>query len=207
MPKLVQPTERERILAFTINNELVRACELRRLGVSGTAIASAVQDGILRKGHRGLYLSQGSSPEMYVELAEISKRYPEHPICLNSALAFYGVTVLLPRAIWIAIPASCWKPQSAKPPVDAVRFREPYYSEGRVTHKIQGVQVTMYSIEKTLADAFRNPKLVRLPVAIESLRNTIEDGLARPLEILRAAKKFGALKKMKPYVEALTTYA
>ena len=207
MPKLVEPTERERIVTFTKTNELVRACELRRLGVSGTAIASAVQDGILRKGHRGLYLSQGSSPEMYVELAEISKRYPEHPICLNSALAFYGVTVLLPRAIWIAISTSCWKPRSAKPPVDAVRFREPYYSEGRVTHKIQGVSVTMYSIEKTLADAFRNPRLVRLPVAIESLRNTIEDGLATPLEILQAARKFGAIKKMKPYVEALATFA
>lgn len=207
MPEFLEPTERERILAFTKKNELVRACELRRLGVSGTAIASAVQDGILRTASRGLYLSQGSSPEMYVELAEIAKRYPEHPICLNSALAFYGVTVLLPRAIWIAISASCWKPQSASPPVDAVRFREPYYSEGRVTHTIQGVKVTMYSIEKTLADAFRNPKLVGLPVAIESLRNTIEYGLATQMEILRAARKFGVLKRMKPYVEALTTYA
>ena len=207
MPELVKPTERERILAYTKKNDLVRASELRRLGVSGTAIASAVREGILGHTSRGLYLAQDSFPEMYVQMAEISKRHPNHPICLNSALAFYGVTVLLPRGIWIAISASCWKPQSSRPAINPVRFREPYYSEGRVTHQIQGVDVTMYSIEKTLADAFRNPKLVRLPVAIESLRSTIEDGLATPMDILRAARKFGALKRMKPYVEALTTYA
>ena len=207
MPKLVEPTERERILAFTKTNDLVRASELRRLGVSGTAIASAVREGILRKSSRGIYLAKDSFPEMYVQMAEISMRHPNHPICLNSALAFYGVTVLLPRGIWIAISASCWKPRSSRPAIDPIRFREPYYSEGRVTHQIQGVGVTMYSIEKTLADAFRNPKLVSLPVAIEALRNTIEGQLATPLDILRAARKYGALKKMKPYIEALTTYA
>lgn len=200
-------TEREKILAHTKNNELIRANELRRLGVSGTAIASAVVEGILRKVSRGVYLSKDSSPEMYVQFAEVAKRHPDHPICLNSALAFYGVTVLLPERIWVAISATSWKPQYSKPTIKPVRFREPYYSEGRVTHKIQGIDVTMYSIEKSLADAFRNPKLVGLSVAIESLRNTIEDKLATPLDILKTARKFGVLNRMKPYVEALTTYA
>ena len=188
-------------------NELVRASELRRLGISATSITRAVKLGILRKISRGLYISADCMPDIHFNLAEVAILYPMHPICLNSALAYYDVTDLLPRKIWIAISASSWKPRMAAPSIDTVRFREPYYSEERVTHSINGVDVSMYSLEKTLADSFRNSRLVRRPVAIEALRNSIEQQKCTLRDILIVAKRYGAFNIMKPYVEALTTYA
>lgn len=207
MPKISGPTERERITAYIEKNEIVRAKEFRQLGISGTSIAKAVQDGIITQRCRGLYISRNSIPEMYFEFAEIAKRFPRYPICLDSALFFYGVTVLIPHRVWIAIPASGWKPQDSEPHMETVRFREPYFSEDRTSFRINGVNVLVYSLEKTLVDSFRNPKLVRRPVAIEALRTALEEKKTTSFKIRKAAEKYGAYRVMLPYLDALTTYA
>lgn len=207
MPKNTNQTERKKIVTFMRENDLVRASDLRRIGVSATSIANAVQAGVIVQHRRGLYLSEDSVPELHFDFAEVAKRYPNYPICLDSALVFYGVTVLLPDSVWIAIPASGWKPRVSEPLIESIRFREPYFSDDRTTHTINGVDVVVYSLEKTLADAFRNPKLVRRPVAIEALRTTLEEKKSTPFDIREAAEKYGAYKIMLPYLEALTTYA
>ena len=207
MLKIINPTEREKIIAHMKKNDLVRAKEFRQLGISGTSVASAVREGIITQHRRGLYMSGDSIPEMHFEFAEIAKKFPNYPICLDSALFFYGVTALIPHRIWIAISASGWKPQRTEPLMETIRFREPYFSEERNTYKINGVEVSVYSLEKTLADSFRNPKLVRRPVAIESLRTALEEKKTTPFDIRKVAEKYGAYRVMLPYLDALTTYA
>ena len=51
-----------------------------------------------------------------------------------------------------------------------MRFREPYLTNGIETQSIRGVEVRVYSIPKTIADAFRNPKLVDRSVTIEAMK-------------------------------------
>jgi hypothetical protein len=60
-------------------------------------------------------------------------------------------------------------------------------------------------VPKTLADMFRNPKLVDRSVAIEGLRAALEQRKATPAEISQAAIEGGAWSTMKPYLEALTS--
>lgn len=207
MQKITNTTEREKIIAHIEKNELVRAKEFRQLGISGTSIANAVREGIITQHHRGLYMSGNGIPDMHFEFAEIAKRFPGYPICLDSALFFYGVTVLVPHRIWVAISASGWNPQVTEPLIETIRFREPYFSDDRTSVCVNGVNVLIYSLEKTLADSFRNPKLVRRPVAIEALRTALEEKKTTSFDIRKAAKKYGAYKTILPYLEALTTYA
>lgn len=126
-------------------------------------------------------------------------------ICLVSALAFHGLTDQLPRKVWYAIGARDWEPKLSYPPVRMVRFREPYLSVGIETNRIGGTPVRIYSVEKSLADAFRNPKLVDRSVAIEALRAALEQRKASPATLMQAAMTFGAGKVMAPYLEALTS--
>ena len=72
------------------------------------------------------------------------------------------------------------------------------------THKICGVDVPIYSPAKSIADAFRNPKLVDRSVAIESLKSALADRIATPAKLFEAAREFGAANIIKPYLEALT---
>jgi len=197
-------TDREQIIAYMNANSLARAKDLREIGVSATAISRATRDGIITRISRGLYERTNVATDSHIQLAEIAKRYPQLRICLMSALAYYGVTDQMPRKIWGAIKAKGWKPKSSYPKIRAVRFREPYYSEG-ITHiTIAGIDVPMYSLEKTLADAFRNPKLLDRSVAIESLKTTLAERKSTPAKIAEAAKEFGAWNQMAPYLEALT---
>ena len=198
-------TQKDRLLAYLTQHELARAFELRKMGISATTISRAVEAGDILRIGRGLYQAADAETDLHMNLSEVAKRAPKAVICLLSALTFHGLTDQLPRKVWFAIGAKDWTPKIPYPPIRMVRFREPYYSEGVETHVIGGTKVKMYSIPKSIADAFRNPKLVDRSVAIECLRSALEQKKARPGDLMSAANNFGAGNLMRPYLEALTS--
>lgn len=198
-------TQRQRLLEYLQSHAPARARDLEDVGVSAATISRAVQSGeVLRLG-RGLYSLPDSVPNTHETLIEVAKRAPKAVICLTSALAFHGLTDQLPRRVWIAIGAKEWEPKITYPKIRAVRFREPYLSSGVEEHRLGGTTIRMYTIPKTLADAFRNQRLVDRSVAIEALKSTIEQRKATPSAIAEAARNYSAWNQMRPYLEALTS--
>ena len=126
-------------------------------------------------------------------------------ICLTSALSFHHLTDQLPRKVWIAVGAKDWAPRIDYPQIRIVRFREPYLTNGLEVHNIHGVDLRVYSITKSIADAFRNPKLVDRSVAIEAMKSALNDGKATAGQLAAAAQQNGAWNQMRPYLEALTS--
>jgi predicted transcriptional regulator of viral defense system len=184
---------------------MMRAQELREAGISPQTIARAVEAGEIERISRGVYQKRGSEIEENQILAEAAIRVPKGVIALVSALAFHGLTDQMPRRIWMAIGASDWAPVQSYPPMRMVRFTERYLRQGVEKHMIAGLEVPIYSIPKTLADLFRNSKLVDRSVAVEGLRAAIEQHKATPSAIAQGAKAGGAWKIMQPYLEALTS--
>ena len=203
MPR--EPTQRQRLLEHLKTHAPARARELEDAGVSAAAISRAVRSGeILRLG-RGLYGLTDSAPDTHENLIEIAKRAPKAVICLTSALAFHDLTDQLPRRVWIAIGAKDWEPKITYPKVRTVRFREPYFSGDVEEHQMGGATIRMYTISKTLADAFRNQRLVDRSVAIEALKAAIKQRKATASAIAEAARTYGAWNQMHPYLEAVTS--
>lgn len=184
---------------------MMRAQDLRDAGISPQTIARAVEAGEIERISRGVYQKRGSEIEENQILAEAAMRAPRGVIALVSALAFHGLTDQMPRRIWMAIGASDWAPVQSYPPMRVVRFTERYLRQGVENHLIAGLEVPIYSVPKTLADLFRNSKLVDRSVAVEGLRATLERRKATPSEIAQGAKAGGAWKVMQPYLEALTS--
>lgn len=187
------------------NRSMMRAQELREAGISAQTIARAVETGEIERISRGVYQKRGSEIEENQILAEAAIRVPKGVIALVSALAFHGLTDQMPRRIWMAIGASDWAPVQSYPPMRMVRFNERYLRQGVENHVIAGLDVPIYSVPKTLADLFRNSKLVDRSVAVEGLRAAIEQRKATPSAIAQGAKAGGAWKIMQPYLEALTS--
>jgi predicted transcriptional regulator of viral defense system len=150
-----------------------------------------------------MYQLPGSERDLESTLAEASKRVPKAVICMISALAHHQLTDQMPRKVWMAIGAKQWKPSVDYPPLRIVRFRSPYLEYGIDRHLISGVDVPIYSIPKSLADAFRSRRFIDRSVAVECLRNAIEQRKATPGEIAQAAADCGAWKQMQPYLEAM----
>jgi len=198
-------TQKDKLLGHMAKHHLARSRDLKEIGVTATAISRAVADGDLIRVDRGLYQLPEAEIETHATLAEVAKRASNAVVCLMSALAYHGLTDQLPRKVWIAIGAKDWEPKMSYPPIRLVRFREPYFSEGIEVHRIGGIDVHIYSITKSIADAFRNPKMVDRSVAIECLKSALGDQKAKPSDLAEAAKSYGAWNQMRPYLEALTS--
>ncbi|MFG5384498.1 type IV toxin-antitoxin system AbiEi family antitoxin domain-containing protein [Yoonia sp. R2-816] len=199
------PTQRQRLLEYLQSHAPARARDLEDIGVSAATISRSVLSGeVLRLG-RGLYGLPSSAPDAHETLIEVAKRAPKAAICLTSVLAYHGLTDQLPRRVWIAIGAKDWEPKITYPKIRTVRFREPYFSGGIEERLVGGTALRMYTVPKTLADAFRNQRLVDRSVAIEALKAAVEQRKATPSEIAEAAQTYGAWNQMRPYLEAVTS--
>jgi predicted transcriptional regulator of viral defense system len=197
-------TQRDRLRELLVRHPVARAQELRDAGIAAATIARAVQNGEIERISRGFYKRPEAPIDIAHALAETAKRIPKGVIAMVSALAFHGLTDQMPRKVWVAIGPGEWSPVSSYPPARIVRFSEKYLRQGIEHHMISGVSVPIYSVAKTLADLFRNSKLVDRSVAVEGLRAALERRKATPGAIAQAAKEGGAWRIMRPYLEALT---
>jgi len=197
-------TQQDRLIQLLENHPLMRARDLKAEGIAASTIARAAQAGAIIRAARGLYQLPDTELDLESTLAEASKRVPKGVICMISALAYHQLTDQMPRMVWLAIGAKDWEPSVNYPPLRIVRFRPPYLEYGIENHVISGIEVPIYSTSKSLADAFRSRRFVDRSVAIECLRNAIEERKATPAEIAQVAKDCGAWKQMRPYLEAMT---
>lgn len=198
-------SQRARMIDYMEVHAPARSRDLASIGVSGTAIARAVADGAVVRIGRGLYQLPDSEPDLHAGLIEIAKLAPKAVICLTSALSFHQLTDQLPRRVWIAIGAKDWAPKIEYPRIRIVRFREPYLTNGTEVHRIGEAEVRVYSIAKTIADAFRNPKLVDRSVTIEAMKAALGAKKATAGQLATTARENGAWNQMRPYLEALTS--
>lgn len=197
-------SQREQLRSIVAERSILRAKDLRKAGIAGSVIQRALEHGDLVRIGRGLYQDPQTEIDADLVLAEIAKRVPKGIVAMVSALAYHGLTDQMPRKTWVAIGTSDWSPVPGYPPVRIVRFADKYLGQGVELHKISGVEVPIFSVAKTLADLFRNGRLVDRSVAVEGLRSALDQRKATPAQIAEAARAGGAWRTMRPYLEALT---
>jgi len=199
-------SQRQRLADILAQQPIVRAYELRQKGIDPPTISRAVRAGELTRISRGLYQRADSDIDAHQALAEAAKKVPRGIIAMVSALAFHELTDQMPRKVWIAVSTKDWSaPAPSYPPVRILELRDRYMQQGIEYHTISGTEVPIFSIPKTLADVFRNRRLVDRSVAVEALRATLDQHKATPASIADAAVAGDAWNIMKPYLEALTS--
>ncbi|WP_040308395.1 type IV toxin-antitoxin system AbiEi family antitoxin domain-containing protein [Asticcacaulis biprosthecium] len=198
-------TQHDRLRSALDSQPIMRAFELRHLGIDATTISRAVERGDLVRVARGLYQKSDGQVDGEQALAEASRLVPKGVIAMLSALAYHGVTDQMPRKVWLAIGSKDWAPKVSYPPVHFVRLGANYLNQGIEHHMISGVSVPIYGVAKTLADIFRHPKLIDRSMAIDSLRQTLTNRKATAAQIAEAAKSGRVWKTVQPYLEAMTS--
>lgn len=137
--------------------------------------------------------------------AEVTKRSPNAVICGHSSLFFHELTDQIPRKIHFALRKGDWKNKISYPPTQISTFAQSYYSKGIEMYEICGVKVKIYSIAKSLCDAFRINNLVSRTIAIEALITAIRFNMLTPAELADSAIEFGVFEIMEPYMEVLVS--
>lgn len=137
-------------------------------------------------------------------LAEAAQRVPHGVVCLLSALRFHGVTTELPHDVWMAIERSARRPKSPDLSLRIVRFSGQALTSGVEDHTIEGVDVNVYNLAKTVADCFKYRNKIGLDVAIEALRESRQNRRATMDDLWTYAKVCRVAGVMRPYLEAIS---
>ncbi len=112
-------------------------------------------------------------------ITEVARRAPGGLICLLSALQIHELGVEAPHAVWLMIGRHARVPKIDFVATEVVRASGAALSHGQETHVIEGVEVTLTTPAKTVADCFRYRKQVGLEPALDALRDYLRDDKRR----------------------------
>lgn len=196
--------QRERAIDLLKKEGVVRLREFEVAGVTAAAISRMVESGEVYRSGRGLYELSDTAYEAWHNFAEATKRIPKGVICLESALAWHRLTDELPVVVWMAIGAGDRAPKGGRPPIRVVRFIDRLLSDSVLTVNIEGVDVRIFDVAKTVADCFRHHRTVGPYTALEGLQEAIWQERATAGEIDEAARRGNVGGVVEPYLDALT---
>ncbi len=103
----------------------MRLVEFHEAGVTAATMSRMeLASEVIRLSMRGVYQLPDADLDPNHSLAEAAKRVPKGIVCLVSALAFHGLTDLLPPKVWMAIGSKDWAPQRSGAGIRIVRFTD-----------------------------------------------------------------------------------
>jgi predicted transcriptional regulator of viral defense system len=196
-------SQMNRLLRHIKRHGVVRAKDLRAIGIPSVVLHRAVDRGQIARCARGVYVLPHHAATRHTDLATVAARNPKAIVCLVSALDFYGLTTQVPHAVWIMLQKSARLPAIKSPAVRSVRASGEALTAGVEKHKIEGVIVQITNPAKTVADCFRYRDTVGTDVAVEALRDCLRNRKASPAEIFEMAKVDRVARVIRPYLEAL----
>lgn len=197
------PSTIDRALQLLATLGVVRPRDLIQRGIPRSVLQRLVQRGLAVRVGRGLYTLADDEPGEHRRLVEASRRVPHGVICLASALSLHGLTTQQPFEVWVAIEGAARQPRVDHPPLRVVRMSGDAFSEGVEQHEIDGVSVPAFGVAKTVADTFKFRSKVGLDLALEALRQVLEERRATIDELWSMSRVCRVANVMKPYLESL----
>ena len=152
---------------------------------------------------RGTYRLSDLEPVTNMDLITVATKVESGVICLISALSYHEITTEIPHEIYMAISRQTFYPKLKHPPIRFFRFSENAFSAGIEIHVMNGVNVKIYSAEKTIADCFKYRNKLGLDVVLEALKLWRKNKNARIDKLMEYANICRVHNIMKPYVEAI----
>jgi predicted transcriptional regulator of viral defense system len=198
------PTNTGKIIELVRQSGVLRPRDLDRYGIPRRYMSRLYQKGMLERVGRGLYSIPGAEPTEHHTVAMVSKQIPQAVICLLSALQFHNLTSQNPYQVWIAINRTSRRPRASGLPIRIVRFSGVAMSEGIEDHELEGVNVRVYGIAKTVADCFKYRNKIGLDVALEALRECLRERRSTSDELWHFARVCRVANVMRPYLEAMS---
>ena len=192
----------EHVLQLVQQKGLLRPCDLAELGIPRVYLTRLAARGKLVKAGRGLYRLPATTQSENEGLAIVAARAPQAVFCLLTALQFHGLTTQLPRQVWIALPQGSHAPRIDYPPLKLIQYSGDAFTQGIETHRIDQVEIRVYSAAKTVADCFKHRNKIGLDVALEALKDARSQKKASADDLWRYAKICRVANVMRPYLEA-----
>ncbi len=163
----------------------------RRYGIAPDELYALEARGEAEHLARGMFMAADRPPLENPDFAVV---------CLVSALVFHDLTDENPYWVDVAVKRGDYRPRASRPPLESHSFPPASDASGIETHVSDGVDVKIYSREKTLADCFKFRHRIGKDVMLEALHSYCA-GNRRVDELLRQARICRVETVMEPYLE------
>ena len=193
----------ELINAFEENKGILRFSRILKGGFHRKQVKALLDSGKIRRMGRGLYQLADAPALSHPDFVSAVLQSPKSIVCLISALSFHEATDEIPRRVDLAIPISSRANKIEYPPIKYFYFSETAWRAGMETHKIDGHDVRVYDLAKTIADCFKFRNKIGFDVAQKALKVAVTEKRIRPAKIMEYAKICRVANIIRPYLEAL----
>jgi predicted transcriptional regulator of viral defense system len=191
------------IAIFQVHQGVLQTQQAIRLGISPRILYQLRDSGIIIRESRGLFRLADTEVSAYHDLVQVAIKVPRGVACLISALSFHELTTQIPHQVYVALPMDAEKPRLEYPPLRLFWLSPKTYSAGIQQHDLEGEQVKIYCVEKTIADCFKFRYKIGLDVALEALRAYRKRREFNSETLLHFARIDRVERVVKPYLKAL----
>ena len=192
------------IKVFKKYHGFLKTTEALHYGIQPRTLYKMRDQKIIEQLARGLFRLSGIAALSHQDLVIVAKKFPKSIICLLSALDFHGITSQIPRQVHMACKQNWHHPEIGYPPLKIFRFSETSFNSGVEKYIVDGVNIKIYSPEKTVVDCFKFRNKIGLDVAIEALKFYWQKNKNPNIQLLlKYAKACRVDKIIRPYLEAL----
>ena len=188
---------------FRDKGGVLRTGEALSAGIHPRTLYEMERNGILERLARGLYRIGDMPPLGNPDLVSVALKVPNGVICLISALAYHEITTQIPHEVYLALNRGAEPPRLEHPPIRVFWFTGQAFTQGIEKNKLDGVQVQIYSPEKTIADCFKYRNKIGMDTTIEALKLYRERKRFNIDELMRFARVCRVDKVIRPYLEVL----
>lgn len=194
----------DKIIEIARRAGVIRPRDLDAYGIPREYLRRLCDKVVLERRSRGIYALADADLTEHHSVALASKRVPKGVVCLLSALRFHRLTTQAPFEIWMAIDRKARLPKAEGVPLHIVRFSAAALTEGVEHHQVEGMDVPVYCLAKTVADCFKYRNKIGLDVALEALRECLRERRCTIDELWRYAKICRVANVIRPYLESLS---
>lgn len=198
-----EPSKAERIVELAGQLGVLRPKDLAAEGIQAEYLRRACDKGVIKKIGRGSYVVPEKEVNSGLDIAVVARAVPNGVICLRSALAFHGLGETPGDAVDIAIERRAAKPRLDYPKLRVARLGGNAFMAGVQKHRVEGVKVQIYVLEKTLTDLFKFRNKIGPHIAVDALRAALKSGRVKQDRLWHFARLCRVERVMKPYVDAL----
>jgi len=195
---------RYRALELARARGIARARDFKAAGIPLVYLKRLTATGDLVRLGRGLYQDPDNvGANIAHDLAEAARLVPNGVVSLISALRHHGLTTQLPHAVWMTIPHKARTPRVEGIRLEIVRATGDVLTSGIEKVEVEGVEVPIYGVAKTVADCFKHRRQVGEDVAVEALRDALAQRKTTTSELMRYASINRVTKTLEPYLRAM----
>lgn len=195
-------TQKENVLNFLKNNNgIAKYSDLSKLQINKATIFRLINEGLLERVHRGLYIDSNIIEDEYYTF---QYKCPKAIFSHETALYFHDLSDRTPITFMVTVPSNYNTRQLKDKRYKFSYIKEELYEIGIIKIKTQfNNEVNCYDIERTICDIVRNKEKIETSLFTEAMKRYTLRKVNDYGKLYKYAEQFGVLNEVRKYIEVL----